>query len=1250
LTPETGEGLKLTLSPDVSVANYPLQGKNYIIDSTKSIAPINIIDTSNNNFTIGLDNISTTDGSFTFNATGLTLNAGDSVDASASSNDVLNLSTDRNTPTAIIKGIETINLTALNAVAVDMTNITGVSTFNIKNSTGTVTLSNVPDSTMAIGLSGSNTNAVTIGYLATTATALALATNLNDKLKVNLDSATDASITVSTAGFDYAEVNVTNPSSLKLISIAGVSAPPLTVSGTGALTIASGALASNTDLIITDTGPIKLGAATLKNINAIAAGPITTDTITGSTGGINALFSANSDSVKITSNATSGTNTVKLGAGADTLNFVSVNTANNYLFGEDGNDSINVTGAGTSYIDGGTGNDTITTGSGTINIITGGDGSDSFTASGTDTITDFTLGTDSLTINSGATTHIYASSTSTGGTTSYNTLSNSGTLWIDGTTTSTLTPIIGPETITGSTGTDSITGGTGNDSIAGGAGNDFIGFNSGNKTTYVSATPTITSGTATSLAVTYYGITSNAQITTAASSTTTGEIATAIKIAITSNPLLNNLIGTSGTGSNVIFTSLIDGNYATAPTVSITGGTAAFTAGSATPGTDSTNESGSDNLDGSLGDDIIKGGSGNDTITGGLGSDILIGGAGNDTFITSGALISSDLIIGGSGIDTLSFTDTDSSITFNASTATNVQSIEKIITAANPLAISITVSTSTVGLTTIDLSGDTNASGTNVVSSTGANGLTTIIGSAGVDQITLGTAAPATTITGGAGADIFAINNGSNTVVTITDFLPTTDTLSVAAFTTVHLYSSTAITGTSGMNYAAVSNSGTLYINGATLADGLTAVTGAQTIIGGAGSDSIIGGSGNDEITGGAGTDTINGGAGNDIYKFSTSSELITTQVATDLISDSSGIADELKLTVAASTTLTIANTDSLARITGVEKITAGPSAGVISITRQAESVTTSSNFIIIDLSGDTDATGINIISNTGINSISTIIGSAGVDQITLGTAAPATTVTGGVGADTLSVATTNGVTISDVDGITVTVSGSTVSALATTGALVGTVINGGTGVDTITLAGAVSNVATIKGGDGIDVLNLGAAHTGGVFVDISPVVVSANKDGVTNFISGVDKVLLGIGNTTVNTATATAAVTQSSTITQLPAAGAFNLAGLAATNTKDLYILAGGNEAAANLGGSDTGSELLKYLGVTGQAATGLTVTATGNKFYIAAYDAGNTYLYYVVEGDTTADTNASVADIILVGTLTGTATVTAADFSMLT
>ena len=203
-----------------------------------------------------------------------------------------------------------------------------------------------------------------------------------------------------------------------------------------------------------------------------------------------------------------------------------------------------------------------------------------------------------------------------------------------------------------------------------------------------------------------------------------------------------------------------------------------------------------------------------------------------------------------------------------------------------------------------------------------------------------------------------------------------------------------------------------------------------------------------------------------------------------------------------------------------------------------------------------------------------------------------------------------NQVTVSDVDGIAITMHNVANTTTVMTGALLATSITDGTGIDSITLAGSVSNVVTITGATGADVLNLGTSHTGGVQVSLTG--VTANADTVTNFISGVDKIGLDVDYTTVGTAALSAAVVQSSTITQLAAAGAFNLAGLAATSGKDhLYILAGGNETTANLAGATDGTELFKYLGVAGQAATSLTVTATGNAFFIAAYDAGNTYVY---------------------------------------
>ena len=162
---------------------------------------------------------------------------------------------------------------------------------------------------------------------------------------------------------------------------------------------------------------------------------------------------------------------------------------------------------------------------------------------------------------------------------------------------------------------------------------------------------------------------------------------------------------------------------------------------------------------------------------------------------------------------------------------------------------------------------------------------------------------------------------------------------------------------------------------------------------------------------------------------------------------------------------------------------------------------TNATSFNFIDLSGDTSSTGTNVISVTGAAGISSITGSAGIDQITLGALATAVTVTGGAGADTLSVSNVSQTTVADTDGIAITVQGSTVSLITTTTALTATSIIGGSGVDTITLAGGVSNVATITGGDGIDVLNLGAAHTGSVKVVLGS--GGTNVQSVTNFLAG---------------------------------------------------------------------------------------------------------------------------------------------------
>jgi hypothetical protein len=181
----------------------------------------------------------------------------------------------------------------------------------------------------------------------------------------------------------------------------------------------------------------------------------------------------------------------------------------------------------------------------------------------------------------------------------------------------------------------------------------------------------------------------------------------------------------------------------------------------------------------------------------------LNGGAGNDVFnYGTVALLTADTIDGGANTDAINFTATAATVTVTDITS-GVTNVEKITTVANSAVISITLTAAqTAGFTTIDLSGDTDATGVNVISSTGANGISTIIGSAGIDTITLGAAAPDTTITGGEGVDVIdldAAHAGDMTIVvgtlaanadTIANFVTTQDSIALPAsltFTTGNL-------------------------------------------------------------------------------------------------------------------------------------------------------------------------------------------------------------------------------------------------------------------------------------------------------------------------------------------------------------------------------------------------------------------------------------------------------------------------------
>jgi hypothetical protein len=249
-------------------------------------------------------------------------------------------------------------------------------------------------------------------------------------------------------------------------------------------------------------------------------------------------------------------------------------------------------------------------------------------------------------------------------------------------------------------------------------------------------------------------------------------------------------------------------------------------------GADITARAAGSSIVGTLNGDQIAGGAGVDTITGGAGVDVINGGAGNDVFIIIG---SAQAVAGNAAIDLIDgSTGTGDELRLSTATTiagtdilTRITNVEKITSDANAGIVSVTitaVSATGTAFTSIDLSGDTDATSTNVISVTGVTGISTITGSAGIDTITLGAAAIATTVTGGSGADTLSIANVTQTTVADIDGIAITVSGStVSLITTTTALAATTITGGTGVDTI-------------TLAGGVSNVA---TIIGGDGIDVI---------------------------------------------------------------------------------------------------------------------------------------------------------------------------------------------------------------------------------------------------------------------------------------------------------------------------------------------------------------------------------------------------------------------------
>jgi len=230
-------------------------------------------------------------------------------------------------------------------------------------------------------------------------------------------------------------------------------------------------------------------------------------------------------------------------------------------------------------------------------------------------------------------------------------------------------------------------------------------------------------------------------------------------------------------------------------------------------------------------------------------------------------------------------------------------------------------------------------------------------------------------------------------------------------------------------------------------------------------------------------------------------------------------------------------------------------------------------------------------------------------------------TVTGGSGADTIDI--------------------SAYTTLATT-------LGGGAGNDTIT-GGAAAD--SISGGAGNDTISVTEA-TGVTAVDTISFAAAASNgvDTISGFETGSDVLRLEADDTTMTTAAGNAAAVVLKNGAALLALGAtFDATGLVNPAADDVVELLGLNYDNGNLGatGVTDGTELLKLMGVTGSAATSITLDANSNAYYFVAYDNGNAYIYDVDAG---ANAIAVASEITLVGVVTGIAVggLAAADFAV--
>jgi Ca2+-binding RTX toxin-like protein len=515
-----------------------------------------------------------------------------------------------------------------------------------------------------------------------------------------------------------------------------------------------------------------------------------------------------------------------------------------------------------------------------------------------------------------------------------------------------------------------------------------------------------------------------------------------------------------------------------------------------------------ENVTGGQTADIIKGNSESNVIDGYTGADSLNGGAGDDTFIVDDVGdVTSELA--GEGMDRV-----ESSV--NWTLAANVEQL--VLTRASAL------------------TGTGNSSANTITGNSGANALD---GGAGAD-----------TLNGGTGDDTYIVDDAGDVLSELIDEGIDRVESSInwtlgANFEQLVLTGTTALTGTGNSNVNTITgSSGANTLDGGTGADtlnggtgddtyivddvgdvtsevagegtdrvessinwtlaanveqlvllGTSALTGtgnssANTLTGNSADNSLLGLSGKDTLFGGAGADTLNGGTGADSMAGGAGDDLYFLDAVGDVITESAGEGTDVFRS--ALTRILPANVEQLV-LTGSANVNGTGNADANVITGN-----TGNNSLSGGAGSDTLFGGQGNDSLLGGVDADSMVGGAGDDNYTVSQGDKTVELAGG-GIDTVN----SGIAwtlAGNVENLVLT----STAGVAGTGNALANVLRGNNGSNRLL---GQDGSDTLAGGAGNDTLTGGAGAD--VFLFDAVLNASSNRDSVTDFVSGSDKIQL---------------------------------------------------------------------------------------------------------------------------------------------